>query len=71
MENNRILTRKEVSKLTGLHETTIYKLAGENRIPHSRSAGGNRMIFSERAIRLWMDSDTYKLMPRRKQTRAK
>jgi len=57
----RTLTRNEVAELAGLHVTTIYKLVKRNAIPHARNYKGG-IIFTERAIRLWMDSDDYKLL---------
>lgn len=61
------MTAKEVAELTGLHAQTIYKLTQTDRIPYYTmfNSSQRKVGFSERAIRLWMGSDAFKLMTKR------
>lgn len=54
----------EISEMTGLSKSAIYKLTSKNAIPHR--SFGKRLVFSRNEIKDWMNEQT-----REKQTSQK
>jgi len=58
------MTAKQAAKITELSVSTIYTLAQQDRIPHTRCP---RLTFSYRGLLYWMEgSDTYQILMERK-----
>ena len=57
-----MLSYKQVAEITGFAVQTIYRFVKEGRIPFIRER--NRATFTERGIRMWMESDEYKMIKR-------
>ncbi len=49
-----VLTVKDLSLLTGLSKSTIYKLTSLRQIPHYKSEGGKITYFKRDEIEKWM-----------------
>lgn len=65
-DDDRLLTIKEVSKLTGLAVGSLYHLAAEGRIPTTRLSR-RCLRFRLSALKKWLDDSTqYPLPPESK-----
>jgi excisionase family DNA binding protein len=62
---DRLLTIKEVSKLTGLAVGTLYHLAAEGRIPATRLSR-RCLRFRLSALKRWLDDSTQYPLPPKK-----
>ena len=49
----RVLTLSDVSELTGLSKSTLYKLTCTNGIPFYRNDGGKLLFFDKNEIENW------------------
>lgn len=50
--SDRMLTASEAAKLLGVSKWTLYAAANRHEVPHRRL--GRRMLFSRRALMLWL-----------------
>jgi excisionase family DNA binding protein len=65
-DDDRLLTIKEVSKLTGLAVGTLYHLAAEGRIPATRLSR-RCLRFRLSALKKWLDDASQYPSPRSKE----
>lgn len=54
MLNDELLTVKEVTQLTKMSKTTIYRKIQEGEFPKNRNFGGNLVRWSNNEIQSWM-----------------
>jgi excisionase family DNA binding protein len=59
LANKRVLNVPELSQLTGLSKSWIYKLCQEKKIPHSRP-NGKLIMFDRVAVQDWLLSNPVK-----------
>lgn len=54
--SKNVLTMDDVSLITGLSKSTIYKMTSLKKIPHYKSAGGKITYFDKKELELWQKS---------------
>lgn len=54
MNNDKLLTAKEVAELTSMSRPTIYRKMREGDFPKSRNFGGNLVRWSNNEIQQWI-----------------
>lgn len=54
LASKKVLTMDDVSLLTGLSKSHIYKLVSWKRIPHYKSNGGKLTFFEKNEVEQWL-----------------
>lgn len=68
LENNHLMTLREVAEYLGLHYLTVYRLIQEGKIPAARLGG--RWRFKKDVLDRWIENDMNGRMSARKRKAA-